>query len=211
MQTLVVGIAGGTGSGKTTVTRGIADALPPGSTLVIQHDAYYRHRPELSPKQRDSINFDHPDALETELLVEHLRALREGRRVEVPVYDFKTHLRKKVPRSLAATSIVLVEGILILADAELRELLDIKVFVDTDADIRFLRRIQRDTRQRGRTLSAVCDQYLRTVRPMHEEFVAPSQRWADLTILEGGRNQVAMDLLVGHLTYFLTRSTREPK
>jgi uridine kinase len=199
MHPLVIGIAGGTGSGKTTIAAKLASALPAGRCTTIDHDAYYRDRTDLSFAERDQLNFDHPDALETELLVRHLRALREGQTVDVPVYDFKTHGRHPESRRLLPTPVVIVEGILVFVDAALRAELDIKIFVDTDADIRVFRRIRRDLEQRGRTFSSVRDQYYRTVRPMHLQFVEPSKRWADIIIPEGGDNRVAIDLIIGKL------------
>jgi uridine kinase len=196
---LVIGIAGGTGSGKTTVSRSVAQALPSDGVATIEHDYYYRDRPELTPEQRAHLNFDHPDALETELLVEHLIALKSGRSVEVPEYDFVTHRRKTERRTLTPKPVIVVEGILVFVDARLREQLDIKVFVDTDADIRIFRRIRRDMEQRGRSFESIREQYYSTVRPMHQQFVEPSKRWADLIIPEGGNNRVALDLVVAKL------------
>ncbi len=196
---LVVGIAGGTGSGKTTIAQAIAAALPPDRVSILEHDAYYRDRSDLTPAERDRLNFDHPEALESELLVEHLRGLKAGRAIDAPIYDFKTHRRRTETRRVEATPVVIVEGILVFADEGLRDLLDIKIFVDTDADIRIIRRIRRDVEQRGRTFESVRDQYYGTVRPMHLEFVEPSKRWADMIIPEGGNNRVALDLIVTKL------------
>jgi uridine kinase len=196
---LVIGIAGGTGSGKTTVARAIAHALPSDGVAMIEHDFYYRDRSDLSAEERARLNFDHPDALETELLVEHLIALKSGRSVEVPEYDFVAHRRRERTRAVAARPVIVVEGILVFVDARLREQLDIKVFVDTDADIRIFRRIRRDMEQRGRSFESIREQYYATVRPMHEQFVEPSKRWADLIIPEGGNNRVALDLVVAKL------------
>ena len=199
MSSLIIGIAGGTGSGKTTVARTIATALPPEGVATIEYDAYYRDREDLSPEERAQLNFDHPDALETELLVSHLRELKAGRGVEVPFYDFKTHRRRPDTHRVEAKPVVVVEGILVFVEPRLRELLDIKVFVDTDADIRIFRRIRRDMEQRGRTFESIRDQYYKTVRPMHQQFVEPSKRWADLIIPEGGNNKVALDLIIAKL------------
>ncbi len=199
MAALVVGIAGGTGSGKTTIAQAIAAALPPDRVSILEHDAYYRDRSDLTPAERDRLNFDHPEALESELLVEHLRGLKAGRAIDAPIYDFKTHRRRTETRGVEATPVVIVEGILVFADEGLRDLLDIKIFVDTDADIRIIRRIRRDVEQRGRTFESVRDQYYGTVRPMHLEFVEPSKRWADMIIPEGGNNRVALDLIVTKL------------
>ena len=199
MASLVVGIAGGTGSGKTTVAKTIAAALPIDQVAMIEYDAYYRDRPDLSPEARAQLNFDHPDALETELFVEHLNALKEGRGVEVPIYDFKMHRRRKESRLVSAAPVVIVEGILVFVDPRVRERMDMKIFVDTDPDIRVFRRIRRDMEQRGRTFDAIREQYYRTVRPMHLQFVEPSKRWADLIIPEGGNNRVALDLIIAKL------------
>lgn len=199
MRAFVVGIAGGTGSGKTTVARRIAAALPAVSVTTIEHDAYYRDRGDLFPEERALLNYDHPESLETELLVEHLDRLRAGEPVDVPVYDFKEHKRAAESRRVHPTPVVIVEGILVFVDARLRERLDIKLFVDTDADIRIFRRIRRDMEHRGRTFESVREQYYKTVRPMHLEFVEPSKRTADLIIPEGGNNAVALDLIITKL------------
>jgi uridine kinase len=198
-ERLLLGVAGGSGSGKTTVVNEIVQSLPPATVSVIHHDSYYRDLVHLPLQERAEVNFDHPDALETSLLVEHLQALRDGRPVAVPVYDFSTHTRKEEVRVVEATGVIIVDGILVLADPRLRDLLDIKVFVDTDADIRFIRRLRRDLRDRGRSLESVVEQYQRTVRPMHRAFVEGSRAYADIIIPEGGRNQVAIDLLVSRL------------
>lgn len=195
--TFVIGIAGGTGSGKTTVARRVASAAPADRVTILEHDAYYADRRDLSFEERSELNFDHPDALETSLLVEHLRALRAGRAVDVPQYDFATHLRKDERRRVHPTPLVVVEGILVLHDPELRALFDLKIFVDTDADIRVLRRVRRDMEHRGRSFESVRAQYYETVRPMHLQFVEPSKRWADLVIPEGGENHAAVELLMG--------------
>jgi uridine kinase len=199
VSALVVGIAGGTGSGKTTVAKTIAEALPRESVAMLEFDAYYRDRPDLAPEARAQLNFDHPDALEIELLVEHLRALRAGDGIAVPRYDFKTHRREEEPRRLAPAPVIVVEGILVFVDARVRELLDMKIFVDTDSDIRVFRRIRRDMEHRGRSFESVREQYYKTVRPMHLQFVEPSKRWADLIIPEGGNNRVALDLIIAKL------------
>jgi uridine kinase len=199
MTSLVVGIAGGTGSGKTTVARTIAAALPVESVAMIEFDAYYRDRPDLPPEERGQQNFDHPDALESDLLVEHLSALKAGKHVEIPIYDFKTHRRRAESRPMEPAPVIIVEGILVFVDPRVRERLDMKIFVDTDPDIRVFRRIRRDMEQRGRTFDSIRDQYYRTVRPMHLQFVEPSKRWADLIIPEGGNNRVALDLIIAKL------------
>lgn len=195
MSVLFVGIAGGTGSGKTTIARKIAAGLPQESVSIIEHDSYYRDLASLTEAERAAVNFDHPAALETPLLVQHLIALRSGKTINVPIYDFKHHRRADESREVHATPIVIIEGILVFVEPELRDLFDMKLFVDTDADIRIFRRIRRDVEQRGRTFESIRDQYYRTVRPMHLEFVEPSKRIADLIIPEGGNNQVALDLI----------------
>jgi uridine kinase len=200
---LVLGIAGGTGSGKSTVSQKISDALPAGSAVVLDHDSYYRDRRNLPLEERARINYDHPDALETELLVAHLRALRGGMGVEVPLYDFVDHARRRETRRVEPAPVVVVEGILVLADPRLRELLDVKIFVDTDPDIRVIRRIRRDMEHRGRTFAQVREQYYRSVRPMHLQFVEPSKRFADLIVPEGGENRVAIELIIGRLLHGL--------
>jgi uridine kinase len=202
---LLIGIAGGTGSGKSTVARKIAEGLPPGSVGVIDHDAYYRDRPELSPAERGKVNYDHPDSLDNDLLVSHLTALKSGQPVEIPIYDFKTHSRLQDRRRLLPTRILIVEGILVFVEARVRQLLDVKIFVDTDADLRVFRRIRRDLEQRGRTFQSIREQYYTTVRPMHLQFVEPSKRWADLIIPEGGENHIAVDLVRGKLKHVLGR------
>lgn len=198
-----VGVVGGTGSGKTTVARRLREALPEGSAATLQHDAYYRHRPELSLDERDRLNFDHPDSLDNELLLVHLKALRQGQAIEVPQYDFSTHLRLPETRRVEPAPIILVEGILLFADADLRACFDAKIYVDTDADIRILRRIERDIDLRGRSFEQIRDQYYATVRPMHLQFVEPSKRWADVIIPEGGHNRVALDMIVSKLENLL--------
>lgn len=207
-MTLVVGIAGATGSGKTTVARRLTEALPRGSVALLQHDSYYRDRADLTYEQRCELNFDHPESLETTLMVEHLQQLRAGKAARVPIYDFTTHRRRVEVQRLEPGAVLVVEGILVLADADLRSMLDIKVFVDTDADIRVFRRIRRDIEQRGRSFESVRKQYYSTVRPMHLQFVEPSKRWADIILPEGGRNQVALDLLVARLRTVITEDVR---
>lgn len=196
---LVIGIAGGTGSGKTTVARKLAAAMPPGRCSLIDHDSYYRDQAHLSAEQRAAINYDHPDSLESTLLAQHLAELRDSRSVQVPVYDFVTHTRAAETRQVDPAPVLIVEGILVFAEESLRQQMDIKIFVDTDADIRLMRRIRRDLEQRGRTFHSVRDQYYATVRPMHLQFVEPSKRYADLIVPEGGNNHVALDVLLGQL------------
>lgn len=196
---LVIGIAGGSGSGKSTVADALASALPQGSVATLRHDHYYRDRPDLDLDQRNRVNYDHPSSLETSLLIEHLQHLKAGNAVEVPVYDFKTHRRKLETQRLEPAPVVIVEGILVFVDEHLRRELDIKIFVDTEPDIRAIRRIRRDMRVRGRDFESVRKQYYETVRPMHVEFVEPSKRTADLIIPEGGENRVAIDVIVARL------------
>jgi uridine kinase len=198
-ERILLGVAGGSGSGKTTVVEGILSRMQPTTVSVIHHDSYYRDLAHRPFEERVDVNFDHPDALETELLVAHLQSLRAGRAVDVPVYDFATHTRTDRVERVEATGVIIVDGILVLADPRLRELLDIKLFVETDPDIRFIRRLERDIRERGRSLDSVIEQHLTTVRPMHLAFVEGSRAFADIIIPEGGRNQVAIDLLVSRL------------
>ena len=199
----VIGVAGGTGSGKTTVASALLRRVGEDGISVLYHDAYYRDWADLPKDVLDRKNFDHPDSLETELLVRHVRALKEGMIVEAPIYDFKTHRRTRETRRVLPKRIVLVEGILLFAEPELRKLFDVKVFVDTDADVRLIRRIRRDIAERGRTFESVVEQYQATVRPMHLEFVEPSKRWADLIVPEGGENAAAMEFLFARLERLL--------
>jgi uridine kinase len=196
---VLLGVAGGTGSGKSTVVKEILQRLYPSPVSVIHHDAYYLDLSHVPFEERVRMNFDHPDALETSLLVQHLTDLKAGIAVEVPVYDFSSHTRTGETSRVEPTGVIIVDGILVLADPRLRGLLDIKVFVDTDPDIRFIRRLRRDQRDRGRSLESVVQQYLTTVRPMHLAFVEGSRAFADIIIPEGGRNRVAIDLLVSRL------------
>lgn len=181
---LFIGLAGGSGSGKTTIAESVVDRLH-GRVSLLQHDAYYRHQPALSYEERTRVNYDHPSSLESELLVQHLEELRTGVAIEKPVYDFANHLRSDQTVRVEPGRVVIVEGILVLSEPELRSELDLKIFVDTDADLRLARRLERDISERGRTVGSVIEQYFRTVRPMHLEFVAPSRRYADLIIPEG--------------------------
>jgi uridine kinase len=192
----VIGVAGGSGSGKTTVVRKILDALGDTSVPVLEHDRYYRDRNDLRLEERAALNYDHPDSLETDLLVRHVNELRAGRSIEAPVYDFARHARKEETETVAAGRAIIIEGILIYTDPDLRKLMDVKVFVDTDDDTRFIRRLQRDITERGRTVQSVIEQYLGTVKPMHLEFVEPSKRYADIIIPQGGYNVVAIDMLL---------------
>jgi uridine kinase len=201
----IIGVAGGSGSGKTTVSQRIQAMVGPEHLTYIQHDNYYRDQSHLTLVERALCNYDHPDSLETPLLIEHLQRLRQGQHVEVPSYDFATHTRRHTTCTIAPASIILVEGILIFVDKSLRDLMDIRIYVDTDADIRFIRRLQRDVRERGRTMESVVEQYLATVRPMHLEFVEASRRHADIIVPEGGENRVAMELIVSRLQRVLTQ------
>jgi uridine kinase len=205
---LVIGIAGGSGSGKTTVAHVILDRVGAQRIAFLPHDAYYRDLTHLSLSQRVRTNFDHPDSLETELLVEHIKQLKAGNPIELPVYDFKTHSRTSKTIKIDYQPIIIVEGILIFAEPDLRDLFDVKIFVDTDADIRFIRRLQRDISERGRTLATVMEQYQKTVRPMHQEFVEPSKRYADVIIPEGGFNTVALDMVVARIEELLMAEGR---
>jgi uridine kinase len=193
---LVIGVAGGSGSGKTTVIRRILDSLPSERVTVLEHDRYYRDRSDLRLEERACMNYDHPDALETPLLIDHVSGLRQGQRVQVPTYDFARYARLSATQDVEPTRVIIVEGILIFTDAALRALLDVKVFVDADADTRFIRRLKRDVAERGRTLDSVIEQYQGTVKPMHLEFVEPSKRYADIIVPQGGHNTVAIDLLL---------------
>lgn len=195
---LTIGIAGGTGSGKTTITRRIMECFG-GDVSVVNHDNYYKAHDDLSYEERCKLNYDHPDAFENDLMIAHLRELKAGNPVDCPVYDFTVHNRSDQTITIQPAKVILVEGILILADPELCREMDIRVFVDTDADVRILRRIVRDVKVRNRSLDSVIDQYLTTVKPMHEAFVEPSKKNAHIIIPEGGRNQVALDMLIGRI------------
>ena len=196
MTPTVIGVAGGSGSGKTTVVRRIVDSLGDEQVTVLEHDRYYRDRNDLRFEERAALNYDHPDSLETDLMVQHVLALKAGQPIEAPVYDFARYARTPATVRLLPRRAIIIEGILIFADAPLRRLMDIKVFVDTDDDTRVIRRLQRDVAERGRTMTSVIEQYLGTVKPMHLEFVEPSKRYADLIVPKGGHNNVAVDLLL---------------
>jgi uridine kinase len=200
---LVIGIAGGSGSGKTTVAQEILNRVGPDQIAFLQHDSYYKDLTGLPPIQRAEANFDHPNSLETELLIEHIVSLREGREVEVPIYNFSTHSRTDQTFIVRPHRVILVEGILIFVEAALRALFDVKIFVDTDPDLRFIRRLQRDLSERGRTTESVIKQYQATVRPMHLEFTEPSKRYADVIIPEGGYNTAALDMVVARIDALL--------
>ncbi len=203
MNTIIIGIAGGTGSGKTTLADKLVNSFGREEVSILRHDAYYRCHDEMTYEERSRLNYDHPDAFDNELLVEHILALKEGRAIDMPVYDYTVHNRSDDTIRVNPAPVIILEGIMIFAEPELCELMDIKVFVDTDADVRILRRIIRDVNERGRSLDTIIRQYLTTVKPMHEQFVEPSKRHADLIIPEGGRNEVALDMLIqrirGHL------------
>jgi uridine kinase len=200
---IVIGIAGGSGSGKTTVAQEILARVGAEHIVFLPHDAYYKDFGDLSFSQRAAINFDHPDSLETSLLIEHIQQLKNGNPIELPIYDFKTHSRTSKTILLEPQPVILVDGILIFAEPQLRKMFDVKIFVDADADLRFIRRLQRDINERGRTVNSVIAQYQRTVRPMHMDFVEPSKRYADVIIPEGGFNIVAMDMVVARVRTLL--------
>jgi len=199
----LIGLAGGTGSGKTTVANAIVKRVGEERIAILSHDSYYRDFVDLPKDILDRQNFDHPDSLESELLVRHLKALKQGMVVETPIYDFKVHRRAGESRRVEPRKVILVDGILIFAEPELRKLFDVKIYVDTDADIRLIRRLKRDIAERGRSVESVVTQYESTVRPMHMEFVEPSKRYADLIIPEGGENTVALDFLFARLRELL--------
>ena len=195
---LVIGIAGGTGSGKTTLMNNLIQRFA-GSVTVLSHDNYYRRNDHLTYEERCRINYDEPAALETDLMARHLEQLRRGETIACPVYDFSQHNRSDETIAIAPKSVIIVEGILIFEDQALRDLMDIKIFVDTDADVRLCRRIKRDVNKRGRSLESVLEQYQTTVKPMHEKYVEPSKKYANLVVLEGGKNWVALDIIVGRI------------
>ncbi|MAO63881.1 MAG: uridine kinase [Balneola sp.] len=201
---LIIGVAGGSGSGKTTVVNFICQEFAKDNILRIEHDSYYRELDHLPFEERIQQNFDHPASLETELMIRHIKALTEGYPVEVPVYDFEKHTRKEETITATPSKVILVDGILIFSEPELRELMDVKIYVDTDDDVRLLRRLQRDIEERGRSVKSVLNQYQKFVRPMHLEFVEPSKRYADVIIPRGGKNKVALEMV-----YALIRSQME--
>lgn len=202
-EPLVIGIAGGSGSGKTTVAQEILNRVGASWIAYLPHDAYYKDLSGLPPVQRAEVNFDHPNSLETELLIEHVLLLKNHQPVELPVYDFSCHSRTEKTITIAPRRVIIVEGILIYVEPKLREICDIKIFVDTDSDLRFIRRLQRDISERGRTTESVIHQYLKTVRPMHLDFVEPSKRYADIIIPEGGFNTAALDMVVARIEAML--------
>ena len=193
---VVIGVAGGTGSGKSTLVKRLQEAFKNDDVATICHDFYYKAHPELSYEERTKLNYDHPAAFDTDMLVEHIRQLKEGKNVECPVYSFVEHNRTTETLSVAPSKVIIIDGILIFENEELRDMMDIKVYVDTDADLRLARRILRDVRERGRSMESVISQYTQTVKPMHEQFVEPSKRYADVIIPEGGFNSVAVSMLI---------------
>ncbi len=203
MPPLIVGLAGGTGSGKSTLVQKILELLAGKSLIVIEQDNYYKANSHLSFEERQRINYDHPSALDNDLLIEHLRMLRAGQPIEKPQYDFTTHTRRPQTVHVEPADVIIVEGILVLENPQLREMMDLKLFVDTDPDVRFIRRLERDIRERGRTMESVISQYLTTVRPMHLQFVEPSKRYADVIIPEGGLNEQATQMIAARLRAIL--------
>ena len=203
LTTIIIGVAGGTASGKTTVSNKILEAVGRERLAYLEHDAYYRDLSHLPLEERQQFNFDHPDSLENELLIAHLEELRQGRAVDVPIYDFARYVRTNKLRRVEPQGVIMVEGILIFVDKRLRDMMDIKIYVDTDADLRFIRRLQRDVLERGRTVDHVIGQYLATVRPMHMEFVEPSKRYADVIIPRGGQNVRAIEMVVAQIQRML--------
>lgn len=202
----IIGVSGGTGSGKSTVSRSIQNTVGQEVIAYLEHDSYYKDHSHLSPEERARCNYDHPNSLDTPLLVQHLHALCNWQPINVPIYDFATHSRTSRTHLVTPAPVILVEGILIFSEKELRELMDMRIYVDTDADIRFIRRLHRDAEERGRTLDSIINQYLTTVRPMHLEFVEPSKRYADIIIPEGGNNRVAMEMIVSRVLAILAQS-----
>lgn len=208
-MSLLIGIGGGTGSGKTTIASRIKESFKGARVVVIPQDAYYKDRGHLTPEERSKINYDHPDAFDTELLLKHLKELKLGNPIEMPIYDFKTHTRVAKTLHVEPGEVIILEGILVLYDQSVRELLDIKVYVDTPDDIRFIRRLIRDVKERGRTVESVIHQYLGTVRPMHMEFVEPTKSFADIIIPEGGHNDVAINMFISMIETHLRNKSRE--
>ncbi len=198
MQRVIIGVCGGTGSGKTTLSQKIYDAFKDKAVLVGM-DNYYKNHEDMALAERAKVNYDHPNAFDTDLLIEHLRMLKRGESVDMPEYDYSTHSRKTQTVKVVSREIIIIEGILLFENPELVNLLDIKIFVDTDADVRILRRIMRDVNERGRTLDSVVTQYLTTVKPMHEQFIEPYKRRADIIVPEGGHNMVALDVIINSI------------
>lgn len=206
---MIIGISGGTGSGKTTVAQKIIAPVGAGNVVYLQQDSYYRNLGDMPLDLRHRVNYDHPDAFDTELLMNHLEALRAGEGIEQPIYDYPTHSRKAETIHVKPRPVIVVEGILVFVNSQMRGLMDLKIFVDTDADIRFIRRLDRDVHERGRTVESVITQYETTVRPMHLQFVEPSKRYADIIIPEGGFNDVGIDLVTAKIKSLLGRSAEE--
>jgi uridine kinase len=203
---MIIGISGGTGSGKTTVTQKIINAVGSEGVVYLQQDAYYRNLGDMPIDLRHKVNYDHPDAFDTELLINHLQALREGESIEQPIYDYSTHSRRTETFHVEPRPVIIIEGILVFDLPRLRGLMDLKIFVDADADIRFIRRLDRDVHERGRSVESIINQYLTTVRPMHLQFVEPSKRYADIIIPEGGYNEVGIDLITEKIKSILART-----
>lgn len=206
---ILIGITGGTGSGKSTVTKEIFKTIDEKDIVILEQDSYYKDQSDMSYNERINTNYDHPSAFDNDLLVEHLKKLRDGKSIEKPEYDFENHNRKKETSLVEPKKIIILEGILVLFEKEIRDLLDIKVFVDTDSDVRVIRRILRDIKERGRTLDSVILQYMDTVRPAHLQFIEPSKRYADINIPEGGYNKVAIDLIVQKIKSILAEHEEE--
>lgn len=206
---MIIGISGGTGSGKTTVVHKIIDSAGAENVVYLQQDAYYRNLGDMPLELRNKVNYDHPDAFDTELMINHLAALRAGLSIEQPLYDYATHSRKPETIHVEPRELIIVEGILVFSDPDLRNLMDMKIFVDTDADIRFIRRLHRDLNERGRSAESIIEQYINTVRPMHMQFVEPSKRYADVIIPEGGSNQVGIDLVTCKIKSILAHSVEQ--
>jgi uridine kinase len=206
---MIIGISGGTGSGKTTVAQKIINSVGGDNVVFLQHDAYYRNLGDMPMELRHKVNFDHPDALDTALMMNHIEALRAGESIEQPIYDYATHSRRAETIHVSPRSVIIVEGILVFVNPQMRALMDLKIFVDTDPDIRFIRRLDRDVHERGRTVESVILQYTSIVRPMHLQFVEPSKRYADIIIPEGGHNDVGIDLITGKIKSILSRSIEQ--
>lgn len=208
MSHMIIGISGGTGSGKTTVAQKIISSVGGDNVVFLQHDSYYRNLGDMPIDLRHKVNFDHPDALDTDLMMNHIEALRAGESIEQPTYDYATHSRRPETIHVEPRPVIIVEGILVFVSPQMRALMDLKIFVDTDADIRFIRRLDRDVHERGRTVESVIAQYTTIVRPMHLQFVEPSKRYADIIIPEGGHNEVGIDLITGKIKSILARSIK---